>query len=56
MDGREEGEEGPREEFKRGILRHLELINAEGGEGREAGGKRGQERNSREEFCDAPSL
>ena len=51
------GKEGSREEFKRGNQRHPELINAEGEGGwREAGEQGGQERNSREEICDIPSL
>ena len=47
------GKEGSREEFKRGNLRQPELINAEGEGG---GGQGDQERNSREEICDNPSL
>ena len=56
------GKEGSREEFKRGNLRQPELINAEGGGRgraggwREAGEQGGQERYSREEICDNPSL
>ena len=55
------GRRGVKRGFKRGILRHPELINAEGEGGHVRGGAggRGQEgsrEDSREEFCDTRSL